>query len=612
MSSSLAINDSGYEILTPNGWEDFAGVICDYGSRSGVKIQLRSGHTVTCTEDHLFYDTYDNTVKASQLSVGQTIRTAYGEDHIADTQSVIIEDAVYDIFNSDSNTILVNSIKSHQCDEIGFVKPHVAKKFWDSILPTISTGGGVILSSTPNGDIGLFAETWRQAQAGLNEFKDGVTYVPWYAPPGRDEAFKKKFIGLLGERKWKQEFECVTGDTGIIALDAQTGVELRCTIEQLYAISNAAQPDSNSSQTRYKILTSNGFRDFFAVTRKYVNSTLRLIFDNATTLGCTDNHMVQTSSGFVEAQNLMEGDVILPYNRKVVDILQRLGHDVVYDVVNVDGGNHYLTNGVTSHNCLFLTEDLTLVDSTQITEQELAIQNRPDYIKAQEFDIHEFKFFVKPTKGTIYMVGLDPSTGSGSDFTVIQVFEFPTLVQVAELRSNILSQKIVYSKLKSLLKYLCQFSEEVYFTVERNGVGAGVLALYENDENEVYGNLVSEDGKDKLGFYTTDKSKNKACLMIKDLFERKKVVMHSIPTLTEFKSFVRIGPSYKATIGATDDSIMAMVQIMYIIDQFANYNDDAFAMTMKVAPDIDEANSWELPVDEEEPLDYSTDMIYVG
>lgn len=365
-------------------------------------------------------------------------------------------------------------------------------------------------------------------------------------------------------------------------------------------------------QNRYKILTSTGFKSFDGVTKKSTDSVLKLLLSNGRHITCTEDHLLLCDNGFRTAISLSVGDALLPDMATISSIELLVGNAEVYDALNVDGGNHYLTNGVTSHNCLFLTEDLTLVDSTQITEQELAIQNRPDYIKAQEFDIHEFKFFVKPTKGTIYMVGVDPSTGSGSDFTVIQVFEFPTLVQVAELRSNILSQKIVYSKLKSLLKYLCQFSEEVYFTVERNGVGAGVLALYENDENEVYGNLVSEDGKDKLGFYTTDKSKNKACLMIKDLFERKKVVMHSIPTLTEFKSFVRIGPSYKATIGATDDSIMAMVQIMYIIDQFANYNDDAFAMTMKVAPDIDEANSWELPVDEEEPLDYSTDMIYVG
>lgn len=365
-------------------------------------------------------------------------------------------------------------------------------------------------------------------------------------------------------------------------------------------------------QNRYKILTADGFKNFDTVTKKNVDRILEICLDDDTVLNCTETHMVQTVGGFVEACKLSNGDALLPSLSKVVSVRIKLGLEVVYDAVNVVDGNHYLTNGVTSHNCKFLTEDLTLIDSTFITEQELAIQNKPEYIKAQEFDIHEFKFYAKPSKGAIYMVGVDPSTGSGSDFTVIQVFEFPTMTQIAELRSNVLSQKIIYSKLKSLLKYLSQFSEEVYFTIERNGVGAGVLALYENDETEIYGSLISEDGKDKLGFYTTDKSKNKACLMIKDLFERKKIIMNSVATLNEFKSFVRIGPSYKATVGATDDAIMAMVQIMYIIDQFSNYNDDAFSMTMRVSPEIDQANSWELPEEDEEPLDYSADMIYVG
>lgn len=119
------------------------------------------------------------------------------------------------------------------CDELAFVKNFVAAQFWDSIFPTISTGGSVILSSTPNGDTGLFAEMWRGAQAGTNPFSDGVTYVPWNAPPGRDEKFKQQMIATLGERKWLQEFECVTGDTLVTVLDTVTNKELVMSIREL-------------------------------------------------------------------------------------------------------------------------------------------------------------------------------------------------------------------------------------------------------------------------------------------------------------------------------------------------------------------------------------------
>lgn len=118
-------------------------------------------------------------------------------------------------------------------DEFAFVKPHISREFYDSILPTISTGGHMIVSSTPNGDVGQYAELWRGANAGTNEFKNGITYVPWNAPPGRDEAFKKRFIGLLGERKWRQEYECVTGDTKVTIRNKTNGIIEEIPIREL-------------------------------------------------------------------------------------------------------------------------------------------------------------------------------------------------------------------------------------------------------------------------------------------------------------------------------------------------------------------------------------------
>lgn len=118
-------------------------------------------------------------------------------------------------------------------DEFAFVKPHISREFYDSILPTISTGGSMIISSTPNGDVGQYAELWRGANAGVNDFKHGITFVPWNAPPDRDEAFKKKFMGLLGERKWRQEYECVGGDTLVTVKNVNTGLVETLSISDL-------------------------------------------------------------------------------------------------------------------------------------------------------------------------------------------------------------------------------------------------------------------------------------------------------------------------------------------------------------------------------------------
>jgi len=95
-------------------------------------------------------------------------------------------------------------------DEFAFVKTHLQEEFWTSVLPTLSTGGSCIISSTPNGNSNRFAQMWREAQ---NDGEFVPTHVPWDAPPGRDKDFKKQQISILGKRKWLQEYECCHGDT---------------------------------------------------------------------------------------------------------------------------------------------------------------------------------------------------------------------------------------------------------------------------------------------------------------------------------------------------------------------------------------------------------------
>jgi len=98
------------------------------------------------------------------------------------------------------------SISLLYADEIAFVRPAIQEQFWTSIQPTLSTGGSCIITSTPNGDTDLFSKLWRGAELKANDFK--YIYVPWDAPPGRDEEFKRREIANIGERKWRQEYEC--------------------------------------------------------------------------------------------------------------------------------------------------------------------------------------------------------------------------------------------------------------------------------------------------------------------------------------------------------------------------------------------------------------------
>lgn len=319
------------------------------------------------------------------------------------------------------------SISLLYLDEFAFVAPNIAEDFWTAIAPTLSTGGNCIITSTPNGDMNLFAQLWRGAEMGINGFKS--RWVKWDEPPDRDEKFKEDQIAKLGQRKWDQEYECI-----------------------------------------------------------------------------------------------------------------------------------------------FLSSDALLMDSL-----ELAYQT-PRLEKLQPLEeLHGVKFWKKFEKGRTYIFGVDPATGSGEDTSVVTGFEFPSMEQVFEFRSNTMSPPYVYKVLKNLIKYAERENGTVYFSVENNGVGEGVISLYEADETPPeMAEFVSEEGAKRRGMTTTNKTKMRACVNFKEMFEKHNMVINSLLLLKELKSFVRKAGSYAAQIGATDDSISAVLIILRVLEEIATYDQEAY------------------------------------
>lgn len=312
-------------------------------------------------------------------------------------------------------------------DEFAFVAPAVQEEFWTSIAPTLSTGGSCIITSTPNGDSDIFAELWRGAQVEANGFKS--QYVPWDAPPGRDEAFKEDEIGRIGQRKWDQEYECQ-----------------------------------------------------------------------------------------------------------------------------------------------FLSSEALLIDSLFLSNLTAELRDvRPVATR------NDIVFWDVIKKGLTYLVGVDPATGSGEDYSVITVYEFPSMIQVAEYRSNTMSTNDLYGILKNLLLYLESQETMVYFSVENNGVGEGVIALYEADETPPDNSeFISEEGAKRRGMTTTSRTKMKACVNFREMIQKRNMHIRSPILLKELKSYTRKRGSYAAQRGSTDDCISACLIITRLIEEIAQFEQEAF------------------------------------
>lgn len=109
------------------------------------------------------------------------------------------------------------SISLLYLDEFAFVRNTIAKDFWTSIVPTLSTGGKAIITSTPNSDEDQFWEIWKAANKCLDEYgnptelgKNGFRAFRayWNEHPDRDEKWAQEQRAKLGDERFEREIEC--------------------------------------------------------------------------------------------------------------------------------------------------------------------------------------------------------------------------------------------------------------------------------------------------------------------------------------------------------------------------------------------------------------------
>ena len=188
----------------------------------------------------------------------------------------------------------------------------------------------------------------------------------------------------------------------------------------------------------------------------------------------------------------------------------------------------------------------------------------------------QVRWYQKPKKGSIYTVSLDPSLGTGSDPAAIQIFEANTVTQIGEWKHNKTDIPTQIKLIAQINKYIVECTGEpnnLYYSVENNSIGeASLVSLNEYGENNIPGTFISEPGKKRKGFNTTNKSKLTACAKFKTLLESKKLTINSRSLISELKAFVAHAGSYAAKIGDTDDLIMASLLNVRMIQELGSYH----------------------------------------
>ena len=219
--------------------------------------------------------------------------------------------------------------------------------------------------------------------------------------------------------------------------------------------------------------------------------------------------------------------------------------------------------------CEFIIADETLIAPSRLIDLD-GIE--PVFRQGQ------IRWYKKPEKGNIYIVALDPAVGTGGDNAAIQIYEANTTTQIGEWKHNRTDIPSQIKLIAQINKYIVECTtqpDNLYYSVEVNGVGeAALVSLNEYGLANIPGSFLSEPGKKKRGFNTTNKSKLAACSKFKTLVESNKLTINSRSLVTELKSFVASGGSYAAKIGESDDLVTSSLLVVRMLQNLSEYNYD--------------------------------------
>jgi hypothetical protein len=221
------------------------------------------------------------------------------------------------------------------------------------------------------------------------------------------------------------------------------------------------------------------------------------------------------------------------------------------------------------HECEFLVFDETLINSISLTDMEG---------KEPIMKMGQARWYKKINPSSTYIIALDPSLGTGGDYAAIEIMELPSMAQVCEWHHNMTPVQAQARILRDLIKHIddkCQaegVASSIYYSVENNTLGeAALVAINELGEETFPGLFLSEPIKKghvrrfRKGFNTTHAAKISACSKLKQLIESKQIKVNSKLLVTELKTFVAQGITFKAKVGQHDDLVSALLLVMRMV-----------------------------------------------
>jgi hypothetical protein len=226
------------------------------------------------------------------------------------------------------------------------------------------------------------------------------------------------------------------------------------------------------------------------------------------------------------------------------------------------------------HECEFVIYDETLISPLKLVDM-----HGIDPIR----QMGQVRWYKHPHPNCTYVVSLDPSAGTGGDYSAIQVIELPTMTQIAEWQHNRTPVEGQMRTMMEILQYLKELQvQQIYWSVENNSIGeAALVVIRDTGEESFPGDMLHEPKKiqgqkGRKGFHTSHRTKVEACVQLKRFIEQDKFKLNSKALISELKNFVAKGNSFCAKPGEHDDLVMSFLLGVRMISYISTFEDEVY------------------------------------
>lgn len=242
------------------------------------------------------------------------------------------------------------------------------------------------------------------------------------------------------------------------------------------------------------------------------------------------------------------------------------------------------------HCCEFVSYQETLINGIKLR----LIKDKT--VRPHIAETKKVRWYKEIEYGMTYVVGLDPAGGTGGNNAAIQVYELPSMKQVAEWNDNetlipeqvkLVNQILREIEYQMFCKGARNIEDHLFWTVENNSIGeAAIISIQQMGYENFPGTLLNEPrrtrtGKIRRGMTTSKGSKKTACFHLQKLVETFRLEICSEHLHKELNNFIKYGEDegiYKAKIGTTDDLVSALLLVIRMIDVVAKFEDGTAAV----------------------------------